>query len=161
MIKSAVTKFACGCWLVHGWLYSSGDPTPVRNPYRWLPKKDERDKKAGGGGKKASEKRSSTPSEDEHINNVTKEFCDWVASLGGDTNNIEESTITSLFASGYETKPALSVPIHVVELTNVPPELRMSTNVPKPADKKDDKKSQSDRPADWVMTESCYICSLS
>lgn len=69
-------------------------------------------------------------SQEEHIKNVTKEFCDWVASLGGDSNNIEESTITSLFASGYETKPALSVPIHVVELTNVPPELRMSATVP-------------------------------
>ena len=30
----------------------------------------------------------------------------------------------------YETKPALSVPIHVVELTNVPPELRMSAAIP-------------------------------
>ena len=57
---------------------------------------------------------------------MTKEFCDWVTDLGGETNNIEESTITSLFASGYETKPALSVPIHVIELTNVPQELRAS-----------------------------------
>lgn len=64
--------------------------------------------------------------DDEHIKTVTQEFCEWVASLGGDSNNIEESTITSLFASGYETKPALSVPIHVVELANVPPELRMA-----------------------------------
>ena len=67
--------------------------------------------------------------QDEHIKSVTKDFCDWVASLGGEANNIEESTITSLFASGYETKPALSVPIHVVELTNVPPELRLSTRI--------------------------------
>ena len=63
---------------------------------------------------------------------MTREFCQWVADLGGESNNIEESTITSLFASGYETKPALSVPIHVVELTNVPPELRMSASVPQP-----------------------------
>ena len=55
---------------------------------------------------------------------VTKAFCEWVASIGGDTNNIEEQTILSLFASGYETKPALSVPIHIVELNNIPPELR-------------------------------------
>lgn len=55
-----------------------------------------------------------------------------MSGLGGESNNIEESTITSLFASGYETKPALSVPIHVVELTNVPPELRMTANVPPP-----------------------------
>ena len=64
--------------------------------------------------------------DEEHIKNVTQQFCDWVASLGGDSNNIEESTITSLFASGYETKPNLSVPIHVVELASVPPELRFS-----------------------------------
>lgn len=33
-------------------------------------------------------------------------------------------------------QPALSVPIHVVELTNVPPELRMNTGspLPKPSD---------------------------
>ncbi|XP_064637625.1 protein FAM47E-like isoform X2 [Lineus longissimus] len=99
----------------------------VRNPYRWLPRKDEKDKKDK---KREMLRRSSSPSQDEHIKSVTKDFCDWVASLGGESNNIEESTITSLFASGYETKPALSVPIHVVELTNVPPELRMSATVP-------------------------------
>lgn len=61
---------------------------------------------------------------------MTKDFCDWVAeSLGGDQNKFEESTIMSLFASGYETKPALSVPIHVVELTNVPQELRQQATV--------------------------------
>lgn len=65
------------------------------------------------------------------MKSATQEFCDWVESLGGTENNIEESTITSLFASGYETKPALSVPIHVVELANVPQELHMSaTTVP-------------------------------
>lgn len=63
------------------------------------------------------------------IQSVTKDFCDWVRELGGDpndahVNNIEESTIFSLFASGYETKPALSVPIHVVQLSDVPLELR-------------------------------------
>ncbi|CAG5136471.1 unnamed protein product, partial [Candidula unifasciata] len=60
------------------------------------------------------------------------DFCEWVANLGGDTNNIEESTITSLFASGYETKPALSVPIHVVDLANIPHELRLSAMCPPP-----------------------------
>jgi len=64
------------------------------------------------------------------VKSVTQQFCDWVASLGGDSNNIDEATITSLFASGYETKPALSVPVHVVELANVPPELRLSTALP-------------------------------
>ncbi|XP_013402325.1 protein FAM47E [Lingula anatina] len=101
----------------------------IRNPYRWLPRKEEKEKKDK---KKQTDKRPSSPSQDEHIKTVTKDFCDWVAGLGGESNknNIEESTITSLFASGYETKPALSVPIHVVELTNVPPELRQSAAVP-------------------------------
>ena len=118
----------------------------MRNPYRWLPRKEEKEKKDR---KKASQ-RPSSPSEDAHIKDVTKEFCDWVTSLGGETNNIEESTITSLFASGYETKPALSVPIHVVELTNVPPELRMSAQVPKQGEKKEDKKQVSKAASDWV-----------
>jgi len=65
-----------------------------------------------------------------YLQDVTQDFCKWVADLGGESNNIEESTIYSLFASGYETKPALSVPIHMVELTNVPPELRMSAAIP-------------------------------
>ncbi|XP_066303957.1 protein FAM47E-like [Branchiostoma lanceolatum] len=97
----------------------------ARNPYKWLFLKEETPPEET----KAGKKRSMSPSQDERLKAVTKDFCDWCASLGGESNNVEESTITSLFASGYETKPALSVPIHVVELTNVPPELRMSTNV--------------------------------
>lgn len=95
--------------------------------------------------------------QDEHINTVTKEFCDWVSSLGGESNNIEESTITSLFASGYETKPALSVPIHVVELTNVPMELRNSANVPAPPEenKKVDATEGPVKKKDWV--NECFI----
>ncbi|XP_071847032.1 protein FAM47E-like isoform X2 [Apostichopus japonicus] len=97
----------------------------VKNPYRWLPKKEEQ----VVDDKRLRQRRPQSPSQDEHIKNVTKEFCDWVSGLGGESNNIEEATIHSLFASGYETKPALSVPIHVVELTNVPQELRMSATV--------------------------------
>ncbi|KAL8611908.1 hypothetical protein ACOMHN_061989 [Nucella lapillus] len=103
------------------------EPTGPRNPYRWLPRKEEKEKRDR---RSVRERAMSSPSEEEHIQKVTREFCQWVADLGGESNNIEESTITSLFASGYETKPALSVPIHVVELTNVPPELRMSASVP-------------------------------
>ena len=46
--------------------------------------------------------------QDEHIQAVTKSFCDWVAELGGESNNIDESTVTGLFSGGYESKPALS-----------------------------------------------------
>jgi len=109
---------------------SEGIETKPKNPYRWLPRKEDRDKKDQ---KKAAERRSSSPSQDEHIKSVTKDFCEWVESLGGDSNNIEETTISSLFASGYETKPHLSIPIHMVELSNVPPELRSTAHLPQGA----------------------------
>ncbi|KAL9973520.1 hypothetical protein ACROYT_G019989 [Oculina patagonica] len=101
--------------------------------YKWLPKQEEVQKEES---KRASRRKAESPTSDARIQEVTKEFCEWVAGLGGQSNNIEESTVMSLFASGYETKPALSVPIHVVELTNVPPELRMNTGspLPKPSD---------------------------
>lgn len=115
-------------------LYYRSDEQKIRNPYRWLPRREDqqKDDKKGvnaSGAASTNKKRSDSPSQDVHIKEVTKDFCDWVESLGGESNNVEESTITSLFASGYETKPALSVPIHVVELSNVPPELRMSATV--------------------------------
>lgn len=97
----------------------------TKNPYKWILQKNTAQKDD----KKGLKKRPTSPSQDEHIKKVTKEFCDWVAGLGGESNNVEESTIMSLFASGYETKPALSVPIHVVELTNVPMELRISAGL--------------------------------
>ena len=84
---------------------------------------------------------------------MTKDFCEWVAGLGGESNNIEESTITSLFASGYETKPALSVPIHVVELTNVPPELRMSATGPQPQPMTKNIPTGHESKDEWVSRE--------
>ena len=66
---------------------------------------------------------------DNHIKKVTIEYCDWVKSLGGE-HNIDPTTLTSLFASGYDTKPPLSVPINIVELTNIPAELRSTAYVP-------------------------------
>jgi len=131
---------------------NEGIEPKTKNPYRWLPRKEERDRKDK---KKAAERRSSSPSQDEHIKSVTKEFCDWVESLGGESNNIEESTIMSLFASGYETKPALSVPIHVVELSNVPPELRMSANVPPPSSQENAPKNipaKENTKKDWTFS---------
>ncbi|XP_031425919.1 protein FAM47E isoform X2 [Clupea harengus] len=67
-----------------------------------------------------------SPSEDEDIKKVTKLFCDWVVSLGGDTNNLTESTVLGLFVSGYEKKPSLIFPIEVVKSSNIPEELRSS-----------------------------------
>lgn len=91
------------------------------NQYKWLHQTQEEITREERN--KANRKRLETP-QDTKIDIVTKEFCDWVRDLGGDSNNIEESTVNSLFASGYDTKPTLSVPVRVVELTNVPPELR-------------------------------------
>ncbi|XP_019349076.2 protein FAM47E isoform X1 [Alligator mississippiensis] len=72
------------------------------------------------------------PPLDENIKQITKEFCDWVTSLGGEKYNMDEATILSMFDTGYETKPTISVPIHVVELNNVPAELRKCLGVSPP-----------------------------
>ena len=61
------------------------------------------------------------------IDNVTKEFCEWVKSFGGVTNNIEEDAIKTLFASEADN-PTLKNPVQVLELGNVPPELRDKRN---------------------------------
>ncbi len=73
---------------------------------------------------------------------MTEDYCDWVRSVNKPTDetqkgehNIEPTTITSLFASGYETKPPLSVPINVVDLTNIPAELRSTAYAPERAEK--------------------------
>ncbi|XP_032623957.1 protein FAM47E [Chelonoidis abingdonii] len=69
-------------------------------------------------------RRSYIPPLDENIKRATKEFCDWVASWGGENYNIDEDTIMRLFDTSYETKPTLAMPVDVVEINNVPPELR-------------------------------------
>ncbi|XP_075046068.1 protein FAM47E-like [Mixophyes fleayi] len=97
----------------------------LRNPYTWLSKQEEPVKEE----KKSKITQPYTPAPDERVKQVNKEFCDWVTLLGGEPCNVNESTIFSLFASGFDTRPALSVPIHVVELNNVPAELRMSVGV--------------------------------
>eukprot|EP00795_Rhopilema_esculentum_P000965 gene966-10731_t len=118
--------------------YRDAIETAKKNQYKWLQEQVEVNREERI---RAMKKRQESPTQETGIDDVTKEFCDWVRNLGGKTNNIEESTIYSLFASGYETKPALSVPIHVVELTNVPPELRTGNIAPT----KDDSKEKAKR----------------
>ncbi|XP_047126802.1 protein FAM47E isoform X1 [Hydra vulgaris] len=65
---------------------------------------------------------------------VTKDFCDWVHNLGGEANNISETKINELFASSCETKPSLSIPVQVIELTTVPSELCVGGQYPLSAD---------------------------
>ncbi|XP_069781591.1 protein FAM47E isoform X3 [Narcine bancroftii] len=104
----------------------SSEETKPRNPYKWIltrgvQKEDN----------KAKPKRD-TSAQDKEIEQVTKAFCDWVASLGGENNNIEEATIMSLFASNYESHSALPIPIQVMELIDIPPELRKTVGTPPP-----------------------------
>ncbi|KAM8939380.1 protein FAM47E [Pelodytes ibericus] len=93
-----------------------------KNPYTWLTKKEESVKEK----KNLRTKRRSTPALDGRVKQATKDFCDLVDYLGGEQCNVNESTIFDLFGSGYDAKSALSVPIHVVELNNVPAQLKMS-----------------------------------
>ncbi|TSM85975.1 Protein FAM47E [Bagarius yarrelli] len=76
----------------------------VKNP-SWNPYKLKESKEIFG---KEDQKISNKSSLDEEINRVTKLFCDWVTSLGGETNDITESTILNLFASGSEKNPVLT-----------------------------------------------------
>lgn len=120
-----------------------------KNPYMWLQDKEEAVKED----KKMKIKRLPSPSPDEDIKQITKEFCEWVASLGGESNNLDESTLMSLFGSGYESKPALTVPIQVVELTNVPAELRMAVGEFRPPT---DTKSQFEKDGEIPMKSSYH-----
>ncbi|KAL7836683.1 hypothetical protein AOLI_G00279670 [Acnodon oligacanthus] len=91
-----------------------------RNPFKWQEPKDTRAKED----QMVSDKFLHSPSQDEDIKKVTKLFCDWVTSLGGETNSLTESTILSLFFSGYEKKPALMFPVQVLGPNQIPEELQ-------------------------------------
>ncbi|KAM5194209.1 protein FAM47E-like [Mantella aurantiaca] len=106
-------------------LSTMSEQSRFKNSYTWIAKQEEPVKEE----KRSKIPRPLTPSPDERIKHVTKDFCDWVTSLARENCSVNEATIFSLFASGYDTKPTLSVPIHVVELNNVPAELRMSLGV--------------------------------
>lgn len=109
------------------------DKKGVRNTYKWLLRKEEAKARAKG----PEPEQLKAQAIDNHIKKVTEEFCDWVKSLGGE-HNIDPVTLTSLFASGYDTKPPLSVPIHVVELTNIPAELRPTAYIPPDANSEEE-----------------------
>lgn len=73
------------------------------------------------------------------MNNIT------IYKLLGFLATSETSAYTQQMFSSLQ--PALSVPIHVVELTNVPPELRMKTGspLPKPSDTKQVPEAEKDK----------------
>ncbi|XP_067894620.1 LOW QUALITY PROTEIN: protein FAM47E [Heterodontus francisci] len=97
-----------------------------RNPYKWILLRGTENEDQS-----TELKWDAKPDHKEEIKQITKEFCDWVASLGGENNNIEESTILSLL-------PVIMRPIlpllflFKMELTNIPPELRMTVGTPPP-----------------------------
>jgi len=89
------------------------------------PSKEEKPGRVRSGRRKTIQNQLNMATSLSKIDHVTKEFCDWVKDLGGEGNNIEEESIKGLFASSCETtNPVLSAPVRVVELTNIPPDLR-------------------------------------
>lgn len=114
-----------------------------KNNYKWLLKKEELKNKAKG----PDPEQVKAQAIDDHIKRVTEDYCNWVKSVNkppegqegdrkpGGEHNIDPTTITSLFASGYETKPPLSVPINVVEINNIPNELRSTAYAPENSEK--------------------------
>lgn len=105
----------------------SSEETVQRNPYKWILTKGVQKED-----KKVKLIRDMPSQQDKEIEQVTKAFCDWVASLGGEDNNIEEATVMSLFASNYESHSALAIPIQVLALVDIPPELRKTVGTPPP-----------------------------
>jgi len=101
---------------------STAKSSPANNiskQYRWLVR-DEDKKKPMKTAREIEEEESAR-----RLDEVTAEFATWANELSNATPNVDPQTIKSLFASGYESKPALTVPIQVYELTNLPAELRI------------------------------------
>jgi len=89
-------------------------------PYKWLIREEDK-KKPVKTARELEEEESARK-----LNEVTTEFANWANQLSTSTPNVDPSTIKSLFASGYESKPALTVPIQVYELSSLPAELRIT-----------------------------------
>ncbi|CAF2714098.1 unnamed protein product [Rotaria sp. Silwood2] len=98
--------------------------TKQKNPYRWFIEKQREKQKAKG--PTADEKAASAM--EARLHNVSEQFCNWLYSLGGEANpDIDSGVVRNLFSTAYDTKPSLSVPIKIVEMSRVPTELRDGT----------------------------------
>ncbi|UJR26464.1 hypothetical protein I4U23_007794 [Adineta vaga] len=94
------------------------------NPYRWFIEKQRQIQRAKG---PSLDEQAATAMEAK-LRNVSEQFCTWLYDLGGETNtDIDPAVVRNLFSTAYDTKPSLSVPIKVVEMTRVPIELRDGT----------------------------------
>jgi hypothetical protein len=54
------------------------------------------------------------------LRDAAEQFCNWLHDLGGETkDDIDPAVVRNLFSTAYDTKPALSAPIKIVEMTRV------------------------------------------
>ncbi|XP_058049451.1 protein FAM47E [Ahaetulla prasina] len=88
-----------------------------KNPYTWFSKKEVAQRHQAA-------KIDYVPPLDENVKRVTKEFCEWVNAMGGEKYNIDEDTIMKLFDTRYESDIKTATPIKIVELYQIPAELR-------------------------------------
>ncbi|XP_029142221.1 protein FAM47E-like [Protobothrops mucrosquamatus] len=88
-----------------------------KNPYTWFSKKEVAQRQQAA-------KIDYVPPLDENVKRVTKEFCEWVNAMGGEKYNIDEDTIMKLFDTRYETDIKTALPLKIVELYQIPAELR-------------------------------------
>lgn len=95
-------------------------PSQAVKQYRWLIRDEDKNKPS------KSMREMQEEANSKRLDGVTDEFARWANELSESTPNVDPNTIKSLFASGYETKPALTVPIQVYELSSLPAELRIN-----------------------------------
>lgn len=105
----------------------------VDNIYQWPLKKSIEEEEEEM--KKSAEQKAVSPAQEAKVNLVMHELVQWMKDLGkvDHPDYIDETTIKRLFASDYESKPILTAPIHVIELPNVPVELRADSRVHTPS----------------------------
>ncbi|CAF3164649.1 unnamed protein product [Rotaria socialis] len=92
-----------------------------KNPYRWFIEQQQKKQKAKG----PTKEEEATSAMEAHLRSASEDFCNWLYAFGDGTNlDVDPSVVRNLFSTAYDTKPPLSVPIKVVEMTRIPPELR-------------------------------------
>merc|ERR1712159_840257 len=101
---------------------SSEGPSKAAKQFRWLVRDEDKNKPS------KSMREMQEEANSKRLDGVTNEFARWANELSESTPNVDPNTIKSIFASGYETKPALTVPIQVYELSSLPAELRITEN---------------------------------
>uniref|UniRef100_A0A8C1WG43 Uncharacterized protein n=1 Tax=Cyprinus carpio TaxID=7962 RepID=A0A8C1WG43_CYPCA len=90
-----------------------------RNLYKWQKLKET----LGIEDQTASVKHLHSVSQEDDKQMITKLFCEWITSLGGETSDLTESTILDLFKSDYEKKPSWTFPINKAHPKQTPAKL--------------------------------------